>query len=84
MPRNGRHLLLSLVVLVVAAVLYLGGFVVFMRYHGSLDSMATGETVFTVPDTIGYQVFAVLYSPLCRACHCRIHLDARARSHPKA
>ena len=75
MPRN--QLLTSLVVLVVAAAIYLGGFVVFMRHHGSLDSMATGETVFTVPDTTGYRVLAVLYFPLCYACHCRINPDSR-------
>ena len=84
MSRNSKHLVGSLGLLVVVAMLYLGGFVVFMRYHGPLDSMATRETVFTVPDTAGYRVFAVLYFPLCRACDCGINLDARARPHPKA
>ena len=60
-------------------VLYLAGFATFHRFHGCLVSAATGELVFTVPDTTPYRLMRIIYAPLLTLSHERINPDPRQR-----
>jgi len=79
MSAHGRQHLITLVILLVMAVgVYLAGFVRFIRYHGAIQSMRTGELVFTVPDTTEYRLMTSIYAPVLYLSHSRINPDPRA------
>jgi hypothetical protein len=71
------HLSLSSGSLVVVLCVYIVGYCQFVRHHGALVAMTTGELVVTVPDTLGYRAFSALYSPVFFTLHYRINFERR-------
>jgi len=64
-----------LIVAVLALVVYFGTFLQFTRHHGALVDMRNGELVYDTPDTFGYKLIAIFYTPIRYLSHSRIYLD---------